>query len=58
MYKIGDIVHDVLQDEDVAIVRVLDNTEPTIYLVLNLADDKNTQHLHTYYVSEDDIHLA
>lgn len=58
MYKIGDIVHDILQDADVTIVRVLDNTEPTIYLVLDLADDKDTQHLHTYYISEDDIRLA
>lgn len=50
MYKIGNIVHDILQDEPVMIMGASKNTNPTIYLVLNNNNDK-------YYVSEDDIDL-
>lgn len=51
MYKIGNIVHDIMQDEDVVIIDVSDKTNPPMYLVLNHADDQ-------YYVSGDDIELT
>jgi hypothetical protein len=52
MYKIGNIVHDIMQDEDVIIIiDVSDKTNPPMYLVLNHADDQ-------YYVSGDDIELT
>jgi hypothetical protein len=51
MYKIGNIVHDIMQDENVVIIDVSDKTNPPMYLVLNHADDQ-------YYVSGDDIELT
>jgi hypothetical protein len=51
MYKIGNIVHDIMQDENVVIIDVSDKTNPPMYLVLNHADDQ-------YYVSGDDIVLT
>lgn len=51
MYNIGNIVYDIMQDEDVIIIDLSNNTNPTIYLVLNHANDQ-------YYVSEDDIRLS
>jgi hypothetical protein len=51
MYKIGNIGHDIIQDEDVIIIDVSDKTNPPMYLVLNHADDQ-------YYVSGDDIVLT
>lgn len=51
MYQIGNIVHDIMQDEDVIIIDVSDKTNPPMYLVLNHADDQ-------YYVSGDDIVLT